>query len=493
MIKRLTMALAVLALMSGLGCKGDKGDKGEPGAAGAAGAAGTQGTKGDPGTDAVATPSISGITPDSVYIGRTVDLTISGYGTSWTADATVTFSDAKITVNHVTAGSPTGLVVNVTIAPDDTPNTSDVTVTEGSDVTTYTGVFQVRSSLEVSIPSGASGVQQGGFATIHLRMLDTSTPFDANTAAVTVTPPTGTGGDVTAGQPSVTDFGADVQVLADVFAPTGSASVDIQSGSGADLVDSQHANAFSVVPRTPQAITSGTAATGQIQTTDDTALLSIAPTDNSLAFLQVRPTSADGEIATYVLPKSGKYADIVASVASTWGQGVSSTDAYYFVVADGSDLFGQGPVPAHYSVDVELTPVTAATEPTETSASNDDDATSAVALANLPALASGTLGYGSNDPTTYVDWYAVTVTGSSVASPKNIHVATGGDAATDSVLEIFDSTGANSLGSSTDADYQEDLTVPVTTDGTYLVQVSASQQGYFDPSHNTYQLFVEVK
>jgi hypothetical protein len=71
-------------------------------------------------------------------------------------------------------------------------------------------------------------------------------------------------------------------------------------------------------------------------------------------------------------------------------------------------------------------------------------------------------------------------------------VSTGGDPADDTVIQILDGT-KTTVATSDDKDYQEDLVYSSATAGTYYVQVSASTSGAFDPTKNTYQLFIEVK
>src|SRR3954453_17925238 len=61
------------------------------------------------------TPSVSLVQPLTVFLGRTLDVHLAGYGTNWNDMTTIDFG-AGVTVNKVTAASETGLTVNITIA-----------------------------------------------------------------------------------------------------------------------------------------------------------------------------------------------------------------------------------------------------------------------------------------------------------------------------------------------------------------------------------------
>jgi hypothetical protein len=452
-------------------------------AAACTGDTGPAGKDGTDGKDGSGDPSVSAVTPSHAYLGRTLDLTIAGSGTKWTDATTVAFSDEKIKVNKVTAASDTGLKVNVTIAAAAAVGTADITVTDAGGTETYKGAFDIRSPLAVTTDP-TDGVPQGGFGVVNVKMLDIETPYDANDTTVAVT------GSAQAGDPSVLgDYAMGFSVLADVLAAPGDADLVVTSGG----LDSPLVKAYKVVARAPQAVTPGTQISGKIQTENDTGLAQFTPAAAATRFVQFSVSSPDGQVMGILLPKSGKFNDYVAQFGSYLGLKVSSTDTYYVVVADSQTIFGYGPVPANYMLNVLEVPVTAVNETAETTAANNDDQAGAQVLATLPALVSGDLGYGSVDAQDDVDTYAITVTGATAAAPKTIHAATGGDTGTDAVIEIFDSTG-KSLGKSKDLDIQEDLVVSgIKTDGTYYVVVTPTDPSYFDPSHTSYDLFVQVK
>ncbi len=450
---------------------------------GAAGKDGAPGDAGPPGAPGTGTPSVSAVTPPYGFLGRTVDLTIAGSGTSWSSATTVAFADPAVTVNKVTVASPTGLLVNVTIGAAATVAATDVTVTDGSTIEAYKGAFTIQAPLLITVDP-TTGVPQGGLANLHIQMLDPTTPFDPDNTSVTLS---NTG--LATSTPQPTDFTLDLTVEADVLAAAGTVDVVVTS----DTTSSPAPKAFSIAARTPIALSATTPATGTLQTVTDTALYVYTPVDATQRFAQFTLASSTSGAALQgsVIPKSGAYADALAyGFAIRYGEGTTSTDPLYVIPGDSDGLFGPGPTPAAFTLTTFQSACTAGNEIAETAAANDDTMATAQVVTTLPALISGTLGYGAVAPASDVDYYKITVTG----APRQIHMITGGDALDDTVLDAFDPNG-NELGPSADDDLQEDFTVTATTDGDYWVQVQAStsQSSQFDPTHNTYQLFIQLE
>jgi len=454
---------------------------------GAEGKQGLQGLQGDAGPPGTGTPSVSAVTPPYGFLGRTVDLTVAGSGTTWSSATTVAFADPAIKVNKVTAASATGLLINVTIGAAASIAATDVTVTDGSTTEVYKGAFSIKAPLLVTVDPPA-GVPQGGLANLHVQMLDVTTPFDPDNTSVTLSSP-----DVAMSQPAPTDFAFDLTIEADVLATTGTFDLVVSSGVTGSSVDSPAKAAFSIAARAPVTLSATTPATGTLQTEIDTGLYEFTPADATQRFVQFTLTTSTsgGALVGTAIPKSGKYADALApGFAIRYGEGTTSTDPFYVVAGDSNGLFGPGPTPANVTLTTFQAACTAGAEAAETAAKNDDTIATAQVVTTLPALISGTLGYGAVAPAADQDYYAITVTG----APKQIHVVTGGDALTDTVVDVYDPSSTE-LGPSADDDLQEDFTVSAPTNGTYYVLVNASngQSSQFDPTHNTYQLFIEVK
>jgi len=463
-------------------CSGSTGPTGPQGATGTMGAPGSSGSSGSGGGGASA--SVSSISPLFAFQGRTINVSISGTGTTWDAKTTVAFANTGVTVNSVTVASTSGLVANITVGSMATIGSTDVTVTDGTSVTVFKAAFQIESPLTVTV-TPATGVPQGGLANLHVQMNDLTTPLDPDTFNVTVSSM-----DLETSQPEPSDYAFDLTIQADVLATPGTFDLTVTSGEPTTIT-SLAPQSFKIVARAPTVLTAGTAASGSLMTELDTELYSFTPAAASQQFVQFTTTSMAGLLVTSVIPKSGAYADALDQYNMRFAEGITSTDPFYLVVADSDGLFGPGPVPADTSIITFLSPCTAATEESETSTTNDDKYQTAQVVATLPTLVSGTLGYGTVDGTVDLDFYSISVPSGS----KTIHAATGGDPLTDTAITIYDGTGT-SLVSSDDSDLQEDLvyTLPtITTATTYYVAVSASMSGNFSDADNTYQLFVSVQ
>ncbi len=490
------------------GATGATGAMGAMGATGAMGAMGATGAKGLPGTSAdAAGPAISAITPPYAFQDRTVDITISGSGTSWVAGSapTVTFANPDIKVGTITVASSASLIVNITIAGAAALGPTDVTVTSGGGVSTFNGAFTIEAPLTVlSSPDG--GIPQGGEGNLHVIMNDLTTPFDPDTFTVALSAMGLT--DLSAppnGQFAPTDFACDITVLADILAPVGASDITVTSGEPT-TVTSPGVGLVTIVARSPIVLAANTTADGTIQTPSSTEVYQFTPAaapPDQVEFVQFTVASNEGALNAELVPASGSYndpADFGFAVRN--GQGVNSTAVEYVVVLDSEDpLFGPGPTPA----DSELTSFEAActpvTEETETAAANDDKYQTAESFTQaLPLLISGVLGYGSVAPASDIDFYAI----GTVPAGQSIHAATGGDPNDATIITIYDSTGKQVAQSPGD-DNQQDLVFAVTTAGVYYVSVQADGtnfQGLFDttgvadygdPNYNTYDLFVALQ
>jgi hypothetical protein len=420
---------------------------------------------------------VSAVTPAFAYLSRTVDLTIAGNGTNWSSATTVAFADPKITVNKVTAASPTGLLVNVTIGADTTVAATDVTVTDGGSMETYKGAFEIKEPLKVTI-TPAAGVPQGGFASVHVQMLDVTTPFDSANLMVSLNATdVGVGSTPTASG----DYGMDFLVAADVMASsTDGIDIVVSSGPSGSSIDSPAKRAVIVAPRSPMTLAAGaTGATGTVATTVDSSLFQFTPAAATQRFLQYTISSPDGGSPLGImLPKSGKYADALGGFGVRFGLGTTSTDPMYLVLTDSGGLFS-APPPYGFKAVVTETAATALTF-----SGTHTDKTTALAIAALPALANGDLGAGT---TTTGDWYKITVT----AAAKNVHLASGGDGKSSVSLNLIDVDGTTSLSKDAMDDAHKDVAFTVSAAGTYFIQVMPDQ--YFASAHSKYELFVETK
>lgn len=476
MVKRGWFASRVLAFLGaavmvvGVGCSGADGKDGSQGPAGPAGVDGNDGQDGDPGKSGTDAPSISAIVPGQAFLERTIDVTISGYGTTWTDAAQVDFG-AGVTVNSTIVASPTAIVANITLDGGAATGPRDVKVTEGSANVVYKGAFKVDAPLVVT----AVGTQaQGSILTAHVKQLDISTPFDTTTEGDGLFTPisypnvllggsTGVFGDVGA----VSSYGLDGTIFVDVTAAAGPTLVGVISGPAGDEVSSLSPSGITVAARTPVALSDTAATTGTVAGALDTALYVFTPpAGNKNIEIEVTTTSTDGTPKFALLPKSGSFADLI-SYGATGKFSSKGADPLYVVFWDNTGAKGY-----EYSFSVTVTDAPE-TEPNDTCAM-------AEAGKSLPLTVTNASLTDENDQ----DWFSVTVDAADIG--KSLHIVTSpGDEETDTVVELFAADCTTLLGASEDSDYHEDFTSdPITEAGTYYVKVSNSTFGFGGSFYN---------
>jgi hypothetical protein len=465
---------------------GSQGPAGQQGPAGMNGTDGTNGEAGPPGSSAPANPSVSGVTPPQSFLARTVDVSISGYGTSWSSATTVDFG-AGVKVNKITVGSPTALVVNITTDKAAATGPRDVTVTDGSNKETFKGAFQVLSPISFAFQGTMA---QGSLLLATATVLDTTTPLDTTQVPDPNDPFATIPGDLALTAPagvsvtpvSVTDFGAVFELFIDVPAAAGMFDLDLVSGpAGATTnVDFPAPNALNLAARTATPLTSGTALMGTTGATYATSLYSFTPASSALSILDftVSTTSTTATPALIVLPSDGKWADEVASGQVSTGPATFSvlttaTTPYYGITFDNSGATGP------FSVEA------AAVAPAATAATNAMDGTKATAVVatKVPfVLTGGDLSKGAG-----IDWVKVTTT----TAAANIRVQTVGDPLTDVSVTVYQSDGTTVVGTPADTGTNVDATFTTTTAGVYYV-VFAQGANYAAPD-TTYEAIIRVQ
>src|SRR5438034_269885 len=105
-------AMALGAALVGCGSDGAQGPAGSAGTSGQQGPAGPAGPSGPSGVG-VGDPQVSAISPARAFLGRKLEVTVSGVATKWAAATTIDFGTG-ITVDKVTAPSPDALLVALT-------------------------------------------------------------------------------------------------------------------------------------------------------------------------------------------------------------------------------------------------------------------------------------------------------------------------------------------------------------------------------------------
>ena len=475
MARRLELCWVLAATV--LGCSGDPGT---PGA---------KGDKGDKGGSGGGTgmPSLSAVVPESVFLARTIDVTLSGSNIAWADSVKADFGE-KITVNKLTVASPTALVASITVAPDAAMGPRDVKVTDGASGLVYKGAFAVESPLKIDVTGTPA---QGSIFFVHARGLDFKTPFDTTPGGSIFNPTypniklvTSPGSDVAVSK--VAEYTVDYQVFVDVNAAASPVKADILSGPKEGVVEFPSPAAYTIAPRSATPLTSGTTTKVSLSHPGDSVLLSFASSSAALRIIEVSSNTSDVNAtpAGYFLPSSGKFADRFAiATGTTFASSAAST--YYAVYAD---LYAYG----GYDLNVKVTETSAQGGVEHEPNDSKNMATTNGAVALPWVTQSATLKDGADQ-----DWYAVTVAAADVG--KSIQVQTSGlDPLTDTVVDVFEVQSNTLIPIGPKGEPSEDngfldelMSTPTTLAGTHFVKVSAS--AYFDPGHKAYDVIIRLK
>jgi hypothetical protein len=430
--------LGLFAFASAAGCSGSgsQGPQDEPGEAGPPGPPGPPGPGVDGGTGV---PSVSGITPASIFLARSgVEVTISGYDTNWTSATTVDFG-ADIKVDKITVASPTALVVRLTVDSTAALGPRDVNVENGANTETYKGAFSVVSPILVTFQGN---VAQGGYCYAIVTVLDRSTPLDTTTDPNTGLPTNlvataGTG--VTPLVVAVSDFVAAVQLQIDVTAPAGAQTLDLVSGPpgvAAMDVDFPGVMAVNVAAVTPTAL-STTAVTGNTAAANDTSVYAFTPASAAQTILDfsISTTSSTATPALTLLPSDGNWLAPIGEAKASLG----SPGTFSYVSAQTTPLYGVTWDPSGATGPFSIAGVVS-TAPASTAAAtaSDASATTAVTATSFPfVLTGGDLSHSNGSG----DWVKVTMP----AGTTKLRVQTSGDVNTPAAVGILGSDGITAV------------------------------------------------
>jgi hypothetical protein len=240
----------------------------------------------------------NGVSPSNGFAGRSLRVEISGDATTWTGSATVAMGSG-VTVNSVSAASPTDLFADITIDPTATLGMRDVTVSDGHKTFTLSQAFEIDSPIELVV-QGSIG--QGGVPFFTLVNHDAENRFDSTTDAngnyvnLTVTGPTGTTFVVSL----VTDLSASGRAFIDTTATAGDLLITQGQGSAALMSD---AGSFAIAPRTATPLTNDTPVTAGIANIGDSQLFSLAAQGGStIAHVSVTTTDKMAQLAGAMFP-----------------------------------------------------------------------------------------------------------------------------------------------------------------------------------------------
>lgn len=480
----LPLALVAIAACSGAeGAPGAPGAKGDPGPMGSAGPAGSSSSSTTPPS---VTASISDVSPLKVFLARKTDVSIGGYGTNWSSTTTVDFG-AGVKVDKIAVASPTALVASVTVDKGAALGAHDVKVTDGATVSTFAGAFHVASPITLLSVDGT--VAQGSLTIVHVKNEDLTTPFDTSAdangnflgLALGDTP----GLSIVVNNASI--VATDFILLADVDAAAGDVNLNLKSGAGATAIDNPYPKAFTIAARTATALGT-TPATGTVAKPYDSALFKLTPAAKlQLVDLDLGVTSPPSGASprAYLLPKSGKFADLIGSVRSgTTKTFVTKTaDPLYLVFWDNTGAKGYGFTLKNKGTDATLV----------TKAADVTTLAKAQSITTMPAV----LAPITVPSTTDKAYFKVTI--AAADKGKSLHVASYGmapdsDPQTAVDIDILDSKGVSILAGGPGSDVTSD---PFTAAGTYYVLITPAAAGLFsagfDPAHNKYEAFMRLE
>jgi len=425
-------------------------------------------------------PSVSGTAPLRAFRGRTVDVLLSGSGTRWDDSAQVSFGDG-VTVNKVTAASPTALVANITVASTATLGPRDITVTQGDDSSPYKMAFLIESAIDVQVQGTAS---QGSLVFVTIENHDFDHLFDDTSEGdglfspivytnIDIKAPTGT--TVTIG--NVTPFRIDATLLLDTTVAAGAFDLELKSGPTGGSRDSfDYPAALTIASRTAEPLTSTAAV--EIANAYGSHLYTLTQ-GGADHYVSISVASGDPDTfpSVIVLGKSGAFADLIKNGAAvSWL--TENADPVYVIVYDTGGVAG-------YTADVTSSDLLLTTQAGgEGDNTLNNAASTPVVLSTPPVRVKDASLSNVND----VDWYKVTV-----PAGKRIRAQTiAGDDA-DTTIAFFQADGITAIGEVVDrANGENALSPALPGAGDYLIKIAASVQ-YFDPSAPGYDLVVTLE
>jgi hypothetical protein len=413
-------------------------------------------------------PSVSAVQPSTVYLGRTLDVHLSGFDTMWTDSTQLSLGDG-ITVNKVTAASATGLTANITIDPHAAIGMRDLTVMDGSNNELFKSTFDVEPPVKVSIQGTLA---QGSISVMHVDLLDHDNFFDSTNVPGFLGPPTYTNVDITApagvviGVSSVTPTTVDATVFVDVDAAPTTVDFDLKSGPPMtpSIVHHVVPMGLTVAARTAMPLNVGPN-TGMAMGPFDSVLYTFSPAAGGhITSLKVTGGGQMSSPGYVLLPKSGHFSDAVDGTILTTKQLVTTTaDPYYVVFWDNTGDAGY-----QFAITRTDAAVTIVAE-----AANNNTAPMAQAV-TLPGLVQN----ADLIPDPDVDVYSFTVAAGDVGKKMHVTTFAGDDGAGQSV-EVFGPTNLNTslnmpAGPVDNGGFVDFLSKPMPSAGTYFVKVTNS-------------------
>lgn len=279
------------------------------------GTQGPDGQEGPPGDDA--TSSLTSIAPAKAFLGRRVDVAISGSSTQWSpaSPPLVDFGAQgadEIVVEGITVHSPTSLTATITVPPTAAIGLREVTVTDGDRVARLDGAFSTVPSLDAQILGGGSQsfghLTQGSVVELNVFQLDLTTPFDLLPGNVAVRV-----GDVSPFHPvgpATPPYVLHTFMRIDVKAATGGYGIVVDSGPEGAVVRSATSSPFvTLEKRSPSPLFPGENQSS-LPNPGESLLYRIAIEKDEILSLTVSGIDPDATADVIVLPASGRFEDL---------------------------------------------------------------------------------------------------------------------------------------------------------------------------------------
>jgi hypothetical protein len=426
-------------------------------------------------------PNANGVFPANGFAGRDLRVEVSGDATTFDSATTVSFG-AGVTVNSVTVASPTDLFADITIDPTAASGQNDVVITDAAD-----GMLTLTKAFEIDTPGEATfngTLAQGSVIAFSIKNHDVENPFDATQSQDPLTgqisfpnlaldTPAGVNAVVQAADP----FSVSGLLLVDIDADASSNPISVVSGPQGGNTVTSAAGSLTIAARSATTLEPGTAANGSISAVLGSDLYKLDTGTSVRTLLNL--TTQDQASPEYVLMDSTGHFSNIVDINVTDEQLSDTSQSFFLVVFDLS-----GTASYSYSLTADNTALTSVAQ-----AADNTTAAKAQAVAVLPGMVTG--GVLASDTDTH--FYKVTITQADVG--KSIHVITSGDPQTDTLVDVFGPNAATTkFGESDDLGFQENFTSnAIVSPGTYFVEVSASQAGFFDVAHNTYFVGILVE
>lgn len=453
-----------LATTGGIACDGPAGPPGAPGQS----IPGDDGEKGEPGPPIEGEASINAVLPGAVFLGRVIEVSIGGYGTSWNDDTQVDFGP-DIEVLSTFAASPTSLNVTLEVSNEADVGPRDVIVRHDDTELTYgADAFEVTSPISFVLQTHAPVEQgSGGYAQVYQR--DLSTPFEGGYTAYLARDGEQLGIDVELFD--VTTLTTGVIFYIDVDAPAGPVDLVLDHPFFGTSVAK---DAIDIVARTPTPLSEPGTTLDVMGSETYLFELSVAgPTEISITLSPDEPQTLS---VVSILPTtkwedaffSGAFFGVPFPYAFQGGIGFLATEAasYHVLVAN----LELEQLPHSLQVDVTTNPITVLT-PT------------------VPGVQMGDI-TGATDG----DWYAIDALGGQTLLSATFDAATTSQCAVDldSELVLVDETGTQVLNGNDDNPINlcSEMFSFIPEDGRYYLRVGSAQKCggcAFD-----YQLYLEL-